>query len=242
MFQTFVVETDPSHAAPRIAALREAMREAGIDAYLVPRADEHQGEYVPPRAERLKWLTGFTGSAGMALILLDRAILFVDGRYTLQARTQCDAELFEIADLVETPPAKWIGENGQQGWPSASTPGCTRSGGLQAAQGSREARCHGRGGGRQSRRPHLGDQPVPPSGTVEIHPERLAGRKVADKLADLSAAIEKAGASHCVLTDPSSLAWAFNIRGSDVAHTPLALGFAILAADGPIACSSILPS
>ena len=116
MFQTFIVETDPSHAAPRIAALREAMREAGVDAYLVPRADEHQGEYVPPRAERLKWLTGFTGSAGMALILLDRAFLFVDGRYTLQARTQCDPDLFEIADLVSTPPAKWIGENGKQGW------------------------------------------------------------------------------------------------------------------------------
>ena len=233
MFQTFVVETDPSHAAPRIVALREAMREAGIDAYLVPRADEHQGEYVPPRAERLKWLTGFTGSAGMALILLDRAILFVDGRYTLQARTQCDAELFEIADLVSTPPAKWIGENGQQGWAVGLDPWLhtiSEVSRLRKAAAKLDATVVAVDDNFVDG--IWADQPAPPSGTVEIHPERLAGRKVADKLTDLSAAIEKAGASHCVLTDPSSLAWTFNIRGSDVAHTPLALGFAILAADG----------
>lgn len=234
MFQTFDVQTDPSHAAPRIARLRQAMLQAGVDAFLVPRADEHQGEYVPARAERLKWLTGFTGSAGMALILKDRAILFVDGRYTLQARTQCDPALFEIEDLIAKPPARWLAAEAAQGWRVGIDPWLHTIAEVRKLQKATAKR----GAGLVPLEGNLvdgiwEDQPAPPLGRVELHPDNLAGQPAGEKLETLAAAIDKAGAGHCVLTDPSSLAWAFNIRGSDVAHTPLALGFAILAARGP---------
>jgi len=233
MFQTFDVQTDPSHAAPRLQRLRDGMKRRQLDAFLVPRADEHQGEYVPARAERLKWLTGFTGSAGMALILADRAILFVDGRYTLQARAQCDPQLFEIEDLIANPPARWLEADAAAGWRIGIDPWLHTIAEVRkldkAAKKQRAAIVPVEGNLVDCA---WDDQPAPPLGKVEIHPDRLAGQPVSAKLAELADAIAEAGAGACVLTDPSSLAWAFNIRGSDVAHTPLALGFAILAADG----------
>src|SRR6266550_3725257 len=95
--------------AARLDRLRRELAAQGLDGFVVPRADEHQGEYVPPRGQRLAWLTGFTGSAGQAIVLGDRAALFVDGRYTLQAAVQADTQLFEIHHLIDEPPARWIG-------------------------------------------------------------------------------------------------------------------------------------
>ena len=115
MFQSFETTADPAQARPRLEHLRLLMKEGGLDGVLVPRADEHQGEYVPACAERLAWLTGFTGSAGVALILRTKAILFVDGRYTLQAREQTDPALFEIESLVDNPPRDWMKANLNQG-------------------------------------------------------------------------------------------------------------------------------
>ncbi|HEX5666842.1 MAG TPA: aminopeptidase P family N-terminal domain-containing protein, partial [Hyphomicrobium sp.] len=100
MFQTFTASADPSIAAPRVAKLRDLMAAQKIDAFLVPRADEHQGEYVPPSAERLRWLTGFSGSAGLAAVTTRQAALFVDGRYTIQAAQECDAALFEFPGIA----------------------------------------------------------------------------------------------------------------------------------------------
>src|SRR5690606_37315350 len=111
MFQSFDVSSDPSAGPIRVARLREWLAAKGLDGFLVPRADEHQGEYVPARAERLKWLTGFSGSAGVALILPASAHLFVDGRYILQAREETDAGTFTIESLVDEPPRKWIVRN-----------------------------------------------------------------------------------------------------------------------------------
>ncbi len=102
-FQTFDVTTDPANGAPRVALLREKLAEQGLDGFLVPRADEHQGEYVPPRAQRLGWLTGFTGSAGAALILKKQAYIFIDGRYELQVRNQTDGNVFSYESLVTNP-------------------------------------------------------------------------------------------------------------------------------------------
>ncbi|MBZ0146971.1 MAG: aminopeptidase P family N-terminal domain-containing protein, partial [Pseudorhodoplanes sp.] len=108
-FQTFDDASSGAQAPARIAAVRAEIKARGLSGFILPRADAHQNEYVPPSEERLAWLTGFTGSAGTAIITADRAVLFVDGRYTLQARDQIDASLFTIAHLVETPPAQWIG-------------------------------------------------------------------------------------------------------------------------------------
>ena len=107
-FQTFDDAADPAASAPRVKALRTELARRGLTGFVVPHADCHQSEYLPASEERLAWLTGFTGSAGAAIVLMERAALFVDGRYTLQAREQVDTSLFEIVHLVETPPDQWI--------------------------------------------------------------------------------------------------------------------------------------
>src|SRR5438128_11003259 len=110
-FQTYEDQTDAATCAPRLALLRAELARRGIDGFIVPRSDEHQGEYVPRRAERLAWLTSFTGSAGAAIALKDRAAIFVDGRYTLQVRQQTDTKLFDPRDLVSEGLATWIENN-----------------------------------------------------------------------------------------------------------------------------------
>src|SRR6202161_4582892 len=107
-FQSFDDQSDAATCAPRLAALRAELAKCGVDGFVVPRADEHQGEYVPKRAERLAWLTAFTGSAGAAVVLADKAAVFVDGRHPLQIRQETDTSLFEPRDLVEEGPAGWI--------------------------------------------------------------------------------------------------------------------------------------
>ncbi|MBA1139051.1 aminopeptidase P family protein [Mesorhizobium neociceri] len=233
MFQTFDSAGDPSVGKPRVKLLRRWLADNGLDGFLVPRADEHQGEYVADRSARLKWLTGFSGSAGVALVLRDRAFMFVDGRYTLQVRHEVDLDIFSIESLVENPPASWIKDNLGKGARLGFDPWLHTIGDIKALKASAEQ--SGATLVPLDKNPIdiiWKDQPEPPVAPVEIHPIGFAGELAKDKLARLAAAIGKDGATHAVLTDPSSIAWAFNIRGCDVPHTPLALGFAILAADG----------
>ncbi|MBN9252202.1 MAG: aminopeptidase P family protein [Mesorhizobium sp.] len=233
MFQSFDSAGDPSVGKPRVAKLREWLAANGLDGFLVPRADEHQGEYVPARAARLRWLTGFSGSAGVALILAKRAFVFVDGRYTLQVRAEVDLDIFSIESLVDNPPPVWIRSNLAKGTRLGFDPWLHTVSEVKALQASADK--IGAELVAAEKNPVdiiWDDQPEPPVSPVEIHPIAFAGELAKDKLARLAAAIAKDGATHAVLTDPSSIAWAFNIRGNDVPHTPLALGFAILAADG----------
>ena len=233
MFQNFESTADPGQAAPRVKALRRALGAAGLDGFLVPRADEHQGEYVPACAERLKWLTGFTGSAGAVLMLRDSAHLFVDGRYTLQARQQTDPDIFAIESLIETPPHAWLAAQAQEGLRLGFDPWLHT-----IAEAKKLRRALEKAGGTLvpvTPNPIDGlwtDRPAPPTEPVEIHPHELAGELARDKLARLAATLADADIACTVLTDPASIAWAFNIRGRDVPHTPLALSFAILPAEG----------
>ncbi len=234
MFQTFDTEGDKTLAKERIARLREWLAAKELNGFIVPRADEHQGEYVAARSERLKWLTGFSGSAGVAIILANRAVIFVDGRYTLQVRDQVDLDIFTIESLIENPPPEWIKANLGKGARIGFDPWLHTTGDIRLL--STTAEKSGATLVPLTENPidalwH--DQPKPPLAPVEIHPIAYAGELAKDKLARLAAAIAKEGATHAVLTDPSSIAWAFNIRGGDVPHTPLALGFAVLAAEGP---------
>jgi Xaa-Pro aminopeptidase len=233
MFQSFDSTADPTQGVERVARLRVELARRGLDGFLVPRADEHQGEYVAKRSERLSWLTGFTGSAGAALVLADRALLFVDGRYTLQAREQADGGTFAIESLIENPPAKWLEQNAALGTRIGFDPWLHTLGDARALKKALEKR--------GATLVAVGDNPVDaiwddqpdaPAAPVEIHSESLAGELATDKLKRMAAAVKDAGADCAVLTDPASLAWAFNIRGGDVPHTPLALGFAIVAAEG----------
>jgi Xaa-Pro aminopeptidase len=234
MFQDFDEVNDPSTGRTRVARLRERLKADGLDGIIVPRSDEHQGEYVAPGSERLKWLTGFSGSAGAAIVLADRAVIFVDGRYTLQVRDQTDAEIFIYESLIDNPPPKWMKANLGKGTRLAFDPWLHTIGEVKAL--NEAAAKAGVDLVPLDANPIdtiWEDRPEPPLGAVTIHPIEFAGELAKEKLARLATQIGKDGATHAVLTDPSSLAWAFNIRGSDVPHTPLPLGFAILSADGP---------
>ncbi|RWM05123.1 MAG: aminopeptidase P family protein [Mesorhizobium sp.] len=233
MFQTFDSAGDPAVGKPRVALLRQWLADNGLDGFIVPRADEHQGEYVADRSARLKWLTGFSGSAGVAIVLRDRAFIFVDGRYTLQVRNEVDLGIFTVESLIDNPPASWIKDNLGKGARLGFDPWLHTIGEVRALKASAEQ--SGATLVPLDRNPIdiiWKDQPEPPRAPVELQELNFAGELAKDKLVRLASAIQKDGATHAVLTDPSSIAWSFNIRGGDVPHTPLALGFAILAADG----------
>ncbi|WEX11361.1 aminopeptidase P family protein [Chelativorans sp. AA-79] len=233
MFQSFDSKSDPAQAKPRIERLRAQMAAVGIDILLVPHSDEYQSEYLPPSAERLSWLTGFTGSAGAAVILRERAVLFVDGRYTLQAREQTDPALFEIDSLIENPPPEWLKANASRGARIGFDPWLHT---IEEVRGLRKA--VEKFGielvplDRNLVDAIWEDRPAPPAEPVRIHPLKFAGDPAEEKLKRISGKLADEGIDHTVLTNAASLAWAFNIRGGDVAHTPLALGFAILSASG----------
>jgi Xaa-Pro aminopeptidase len=222
-------------ARERLDAFRAELARQGLDGFVLPRGDEHQGEYVPPRAERLAWLTGFTGSAGAAIIMADRAAIFIDGRYTLQIRQQVDTTLFEPRHLVDEPPHDWLAAHARAGmrigfdaWLHTADglarlrTAATRAGAALVAVEQNPVDAVWK------------NQPPDPVAPVRPHDERFAGRSAADKRADLAARLSSDGYAAAVITAPDSLAWLLNIRGADVPHTPLPLGFAILYANGAV--------
>jgi Xaa-Pro aminopeptidase len=233
MFQSFETTSEPQFGAERIARLRQKMAEYGVDGFLVPRADEFQGEYVPASAERLAWLTGFTGSAGVALVLSDQAIVFVDGRYTTQLKEQVDGNIFIGGDLVGEPPHKWIATHGSIGLRLGVDPWLHTNAEIERF---RKALAE-----RDGELIFLIDNPLDeiwegrpaaPMGAVAIQQSDHAGVLAIDKIRTMAEGVMAAGADAVVLTDPSSVAWTFNIRGDDVPHTPHPLARAIIFGDG----------
>lgn len=233
MFQQFTVKSDPKTGPVRLAAIRAWMSSADVDCLIVPHSDEYQNEYLPACAERLAWLTGFTGSAGAAIVTTREAYLFVDGRYTLQAGKQVDTTHFTLRDLVEEGITGWLDANLKDGMAVAIDPWvhtmaeCER---LERTCAAKNAHLK-----RLSSNPVDAawlDRPTEPSGQVTIQKKEHAGRLAGRKISDIAAAIRKAGADAHVVTDATSLSWLFNIRGADVAHTPLVLARAIIPAKG----------
>jgi Xaa-Pro aminopeptidase len=230
-FQSFDVQSDPAQSKPRLCALRAELKRETLDGFIVPRADEHQNEYVPKCAERLAWLTGFTGSAGVAIVLAAEAAIFVDGRYTLQAQNEIDTSLFAIVDITRMPPSTWLAEHVREGQRVGYDSWIHTAG---QAERYREKL--------SAKRADLvavtanpidliwADRPSPPQGAITLYPERLAGESAAEKLARIRAKLDDADA--LLVSDPHAIAWTFNIRGSDVAHTPLPLGYAIVPREG----------
>lgn len=214
--------------AERLAALRAELARAGVDGFLVPRADEYLGEYVPPSGERLAWLTGFTGSAGLAIVLPERAALFTDGRYTTQAAQQTDPALWERRHITEEPPADWLKQHaagmriGYDPWlhPEAALKRLEAPEFTLVPLPANPLDAVWR------------DRPAPPAAPAVPHPLQYAGKPAAEKRAEAAAALREAGEDAAVLADAHSLAWLLNLRGGDLEHTPLALGFALLRADG----------
>ncbi len=233
MFQTYEDSANPALGIERAAKLRAELARRGLDGFLIPRSDEHQGEYVPAHAERLRWLTGFSGSAGMAIVMLDKAAIFVDGRYTLQVRGQVDLDTFEAKHLMDEPPSRWIEENLPKGAKLAYDPWLHT---IDAVARFRKAA--EKAGGTlvpvdtNPLDAVWDDQPEPPVAKIVPHPIEFAGEPAADKIRRLASDLMSGDADTAVLTMPDSIAWAFNIRGNDVPHTPLPLSFALLHEDG----------
>ena len=233
MFQSFEAPAVIEDATERVQRLRALMAELGVEAVLVPRADEHQGEYVPRSAERLKWLTGFSGSAGTAVVLREKAALFVDGRYTVQARGQIDAVTFEILQVPQASVSDWLRQNvkreGVVGFdPRLHTVAEIER--LTDVLADRKVKLKALARNPVDRL--WTDRPPPPAGPVHPHPLQYAGQSAEDKIAALQKELKAEAQDAVVLTLPDSIAWLFNIRGSDVAHNPVPLAFAIVPAQG----------
>lgn len=233
MRQTFTSPGQGSQGPGRLARLRTEMERIGVDGLLIPRADVHQGEYVPAADERLAWTTGFTGSAGLACALAERAAVFVDGRYTLQATQQVEGAAFEIHPLHDLPVGDWLTEAapasariGYDPWLHGKTEIDALAGKLARIGGAPTP---------LDANPVDAvweDRPAPPAAAIRIQPEGLSGESAARKRARVGETIAEAEADAAVLTLPDSIAWLFNIRGGDIPRNPVPLVFAILRADG----------
>ncbi|CAH1674947.1 Xaa-Pro aminopeptidase [Hyphomicrobiales bacterium] len=232
-FQSFSEPSDPRQVAGRVAALRKALAAQGLDGFVIPRADEHQGEYVPAHMARLAWLTGFTGSAGNAVVLADKAALIVDGRYTIQSAEQTDTAVVTPVRMEETPLERWIEQNLPAGGKLGYDPWLHTVDGVAKLEKAAAAA----GGSLVAVAANpidalWSDRPAPPAAPVKAHPDDYAGEAPAAKLDRIRKALAEAKVDALVVSDPHALAWVFNIRGGDVEHTPLPLGYAIVPRDG----------
>ena len=232
-FQTFDDETEGQDVPGRLQALRAELARRGLDGFVIPHADRHQNEYLPPNEERLMWLSGFTGSAGTAIVLADRAVLFVDGRYWLQAREQTDPGLFTIEHLVTTPPAAWIEANLKAGQKLGFDPWLHTADGAERLS---EA-CADAGAILVATEPNPIDaacriRVAPPHGAIVPHALDRAGEGALDKIARIQSEMVKLNVDVLVISNPQALAWTLNIRGADVSHSPLPLAFAMISRAG----------
>lgn len=232
-FQTFEDPEAGVALGARLSALREELARRKLTGFVVPRADQQQNEYVAPSEERLAWLTGFTGSAGLAVVLVHQAAVFVDGRYTLQAAKQVDTAAWAIESLVEPPPERWLEAHLQAGdrlgfdpWLHTSSAverlqaACAKAGAELIAVDSNpiDAVWH--------------ERPAPPLGAVSIHGAEFSGESEVAKLGRIRDELGRLKADALVLSDSHAVAWTFNIRGADVSHTPLPLSYALVPKDG----------
>ena len=231
MYQTYSKQSETSATPERVKKLRTQLDGLLLDGFIVPHGDEFQNEYLPACNKRLLWLTGFAGSAGMAIILDNKAAIFIDGRYTLQVTNEVDMDLFEPLQVPQNKPADWIlkntGKKSRIGFdPRLMT--------LKTIENLRELVGH--------QNPDCvfvpldenpvdliwDDRPAQPQTPVSLHPLKYAGQKASAKITSLQKQLVSEKLDACLLTDQASIAWLFNIRGKDVPHTPLALSYAIL--------------
>ena len=233
MFQSFDAPSGQADTGARIDALRALMARDGLDAVLVPRADAHQGEYVADADARLRWLTGFSGSAGFAIVTADRAGVFIDGRYRVQVRAETNPAIFTPVNWPETAAAAWLREMLPAGVVGFDPWLHTRA--------EIEALESGLAGSGITLRAIANpvdqiwtDRPAPPQGAARIHDAALAGASAEDRRLRIAAALKAAGQGAAVLTLPDSIAWLLNIRGTDIPRNPVVLGFATLDDQGRV--------
>lgn len=231
MYQSFTSTTSPEQGPPRLEKLRNLMKEKGFDAFIVPKADVHQGEYVAPCDERLAWLSGFTGSAGFSVIAQEVAAIFVDGRYKLQVREQV-ADCFTPVDYPQEKLGPWIAKNLSENSVIAFDPWLHTTGEIEAAeQAARDVKFQPTD--------NLIDQlwqdrPPPPNAPAFPHPIEFAGEKSSSKRERLAKELRDAGQKAATITLTDSICWLLNIRGNDIPRNPIVQALAILHDDAHV--------
>ncbi len=228
MFQSFETTSRPEQGPPRLAALRAALAKAGVDGFIVPRADAHQGEYVAPADQRLSWLTGFTGSAGFCIVLPRIAGVFIDGRYRTQVKAQVDLAAFTPVNWPEVKPAVWLKEHLPNGGQVAYDPWLHTAKEIADLESALEDSGVTLCPSQNFVDAIWADRPPAPLGPVSVQPDDLAGETAVAKCARLAADLKAAGQSAAIITLPDSIAWLLNIRGSDIERNPVVQAFAIL--------------
>ncbi|WP_425408071.1 aminopeptidase P family protein [Hyphococcus sp.] len=233
MFQTFEPVSDRSFAGKHLPLLRAEMEKLGLDGFIIPHDDEYQNEYIPAYAERLMWATGFSGSAGAAIVMKERAVMLTDGRYTLQVRQQADSDYFDYVDITTTPIDAWLAQNASEGASIGYDPM------LHTSAGVEKLRAASQKAGFNLVAVHDNpidaawkDQPGAPLTPAKPHDLKFAGKSSADKRQAIADQLKKTGADTALITAPPSIAWLFNIRGGDVSRSPLPLGRALVNKDG----------
>jgi Xaa-Pro aminopeptidase len=232
-FQTFEEPESGVALTARLSAFREELARRKLTGFVIPRADQQQNEYVAPSEERLAWLTGFTGSAGLAIVLAQAAAVFVDGRYTLQAGKQVDRKAWSIEPLADPPPETWLTKHLVAGDRVGFDPWLHTS----AAAERLAAACAKAGAELIAVDTNPLDsvwteRPPPPLAPVTVHGRQYSGEAEAEKLKRIRLEIARLGVEALVLSDSHAVAWTFNIRGADVSHTPLPLSYALVPKDG----------
>ena len=217
----------------RLKALREQLKADRLDGFVVPLTDEHMSEYVGSYAQRLAWLTGFQGSAGSAVVLPEEAAIFTDGRYTIQVRDQVDGAHWSYQSVPETSAAEWLGKHAPGGGRIGYDPWLHTSDWVKKA---REALAD-KGAelvavGRNPIDAVWTDKPEPSKARLVVQPDEYAGKSSAAKRSEMADWLKEQKADAAVLSALDSVAWTFNVRGEDVEHTPVALSFALVNADG----------
>jgi len=235
MFQTYDVTGGPEFGRRNLPKLRKAIVASNLDLFLVPHEDEYQNEYLPDCNERLMWVSGFTGSAGAAIVGRETAVMFVDGRYTLQVRQQVDEALFEFTKFEGGGMSKWLRENVKAGQIVGFDPRLHSPAALARIRAAVSAA----GGTTKSLESNpinaaWEDRPAAPLTPVTIQPAELAGKSHAKKRKEIGQSISKSGADSALITAPASIAWLLNIRGGDVQCTPLPLSTAIIDKSGKV--------
>ncbi|CAI2319181.1 aminopeptidase P family protein [Vibrio parahaemolyticus] len=218
----------------RVNAIREWLAQHNIDALLIPHEDEYLGEYVPAHNERLHWLTGFTGSAGAAVITQDKAAIFVDGRYTVQVTKQVPNELFEYRHLIEEPALDWIQDNLTANASVAIDPRMHSSAWLDMAQAKLAGKLELNILSSNPIDALWHDRPAPVVSDVRLMPTEAVGQSSESKRKEIAQLVTKAGADSAVITALDSICWLLNVRGLDVSRLPVLLSHAILHADSSV--------
>ena len=240
MYQVFDEASAPAASSDRVKALLREMKRLRLKGFLVPHSDQHQNEFLPPSEERLAWLTGFTGSAGVAIVTDSGSALFVDGRYILQAPKQIDTDIFEVLQVPKAKPSAWLTERLVRGNAVGYDPELhtiTEIGRLTKTLQAAGVRL------RPVPKNPIdqvwgNDRPAPPRTEIFAQPMEFAGKGPGEKLMQVQMDLVEAGHDAVLLTAPDSICWLFNYRGGDIKHTPVALAYAIVPAKGRPASTS----